>query len=188
MAMAKKFAYQVRTHITGRSYKTALEYGCGTANVSFFLKDRFDTITVADASIGMINEVNNKLIANRIDNLLPLHINLEQICSDLKADVIYTLMTMHHLKDIDKVVAEFSSMLNPGGTLIIGDLVSEDGNFHRFPENQEVHFGFENEYLKAVMLQNGLVVDSYSVFHEMERTHTGTAQIYPLFMMTAVHK
>lgn len=37
--MAEKFANEIQRMIRDKNYRIALEYGCGTGNVSFFLRD-----------------------------------------------------------------------------------------------------------------------------------------------------
>ncbi len=186
LMMAEKFAAEIVKIIKGKNYKTALEYGTGTGNVSFTLKNSFEKITLADASQGMINEVQNKIAQNAVTHFYPLMLDLEKTNINASFDVIYTLMTMHHVKNVEKVVSEFSKILLPGGILIIGDLEKEDGDFHRYPENQEVHHGFDKELLDNVLKSNYLKMNSYNVFYNMERTHTGETKNYPLFILSAL--
>jgi ubiquinone/menaquinone biosynthesis C-methylase UbiE len=185
VVMAEKFAFEINQLIKGKDYKTALEYGCGTANVSFFLKDNFEKISLADSSQGMLDEVQKKIEQNFIKHFTPILLNLEKESYNVKFDVIYTLMTLHHVADIEKFIGDFAKMLLPGGMLIIADLEKEDGDFHRFPENQEVHFGFEKNKLELILTDNKLVMNEYRVFYNIERTHTGESKIYTLFILSA---
>lgn len=186
MQMASKFAGVVGEVIKNKGYNTALEYGCGTANVSFCLKDYFKSIIASDAAQGMIDEVNKKLLVSDIKNIIPVVLDLENISFPEKFDVIYTLMAMHHVNNVEHVIAEFSKMLNKEGMLIIGDLEDEDGDFHPYPENQDVHFGFERTYLENILIKHGLKIIEFQTFHQMERTHTGTSKVYNLFSLSAV--
>lgn len=183
MEMAEKFANEIK-QVTDKN-KTAFEYGCGTANVSFALKDSFRSITLADSSQGMIDEVNKKIKEHSVTHFKTMILDLEKDNFDNKFDVIYTLMTLHHVKDVEYVIRQFSNMLNAGGMLIIGDLVEEDGNFHTEDNKHDVHFGFKKEYLTDILSSNNLIVEDYKVFHEIERTHTGVAKMYPLFLISA---
>jgi 2-polyprenyl-3-methyl-5-hydroxy-6-metoxy-1,4-benzoquinol methylase len=184
MEMASKFANEITEFTQGRNFKSAMEYGCGTGNVSFFLKDNFSKITLADSSIGMIGEVQQKIEKLGVAHFTPVKLDLENETVNEKFDVIYSLMTMHHVKNVEKLISEFGKIISTGGMLILGDLVKEDGNFHKYPENQDVHFGFEKEYLEQVLKENGLLLNDYKVFHELERDHTST--IYPLFVINAI--
>jgi 2-polyprenyl-3-methyl-5-hydroxy-6-metoxy-1,4-benzoquinol methylase len=183
LIMAEKFAREIQHIIKGKNYTSALDYGCGTGNVSFCLKDTFTKITLADASKGMLNEVENKIDQNAIKHFTPVLLDLEKQNHDAKYNVIYTLMALHHVHNVEKVINDFSKLLLPEGMLIIGDLEEEDGDFHRYPENEEVHFGFSKAYLEKVLGNNNLEMDSYNLFHNMERTHTGTIKSYNMFVM-----
>jgi hypothetical protein len=56
--IAEKFASMVLQFIRNKDCATALEYGCGTANVSFCLRDCFDKIILTDASIHKMKREN----------------------------------------------------------------------------------------------------------------------------------
>jgi ubiquinone/menaquinone biosynthesis C-methylase UbiE len=57
----------------GVSKISAFEYGCGTGNVSFFLKENFDKITLADSSRGMLDVVKEKIKKDNIRHFKMLH-------------------------------------------------------------------------------------------------------------------
>lgn len=186
LVMAEKFAHCIRQSIAKQRLSTAFEYGYGTGNVSLCLQDCFDTIVLADSSIGMIEEAQKKIDAHSIQNFYPKLLDLEKEDYPYSFDVIYTLMTLHHVKDVSYVISKLSNMLNPGGMLFIGDLVPEDGDFHSFPENQEVHFGFDKIFMQDILLQNNLKISEYKMFHEIERGHTGITKKYKLFFLMAL--
>ena len=56
-------------------------------------------------------------------------------------DLIYTLMVLHHVGDVETIIRKFRGLLNPGGYLAIADLYSEDGSFHG--EGFSGHMGFD---------------------------------------------
>jgi len=188
LLMASKFAKEVSDLIKGKGYTSAFEYGCGTGNVSFALKDEFETVTLADSSQGMIDELAKKIEKEKAAHFNAELINLEDDQHNAEYDVVYTLMAMHHVKEVDTVMEKFERILKPGGMLIIGDLETEDGNFHPYPENQDVHHGFEREFLEKVLTEKKLDFNEYDVFHEIERTHTGTPKMYGLFVLSAIKR
>ena len=183
--MAEKFAAAMLHFVKKKNCATAFEYGCGTGNVSFCLHDCFDKIILADSSIQMIGETQKKINSSHHSHLFPKLLNLETENYNHTFDVIYTLMALHHTKNVHLVIAKFASMLNNGGQLIIGDLDKEDGNFHAFPENQDVHFGFDKSFLQDLFQKNKLKTIKHKIFHKMKREHTGISKTYPLFMMVA---
>ena len=82
----------------------ALEYGCGTGLLSFALHSRIGPITLADNSTGMLSVLAEKLSASQITGMQPLQLDLESDpLPSARFDLIYTLMTLHHIADLDIV-------------------------------------------------------------------------------------
>jgi len=130
---------------------TALDYGCGTGSLSFLLKSSLYSITLADESKGMLDVLENKINAHKVTNLHPIPLNLLEDEYTAKHDLIYTLMALHHIKDVHAIIAKFNSILNKDGYLCIGDLVEEDGSFHAHHANYDGHNGFNLDSLKDIL-------------------------------------
>ena len=60
---AHAVADAIRAALPLRPDMTAFEYGCGTGLLSFFLKDDFSSITLADTSQGMLDVLSEKIRA-----------------------------------------------------------------------------------------------------------------------------
>ena len=85
----------------------ALEYGAGTGLLSFALKDHFAEITLMDSSSEMIKITSEKIKATGATHLFPLLFDLEKEDYCLKTfDIIYSQMVMHHVDDIEKMIAK----------------------------------------------------------------------------------
>ena len=178
------FAKEIIDFIKPDKTLNALEFGCGTGLLSFQLKDSFKTITLADNSEGMIKILGEKIVKEGVENFKPLHINSSE--SDLKNneyDVIYTLMTLHHIPGVENIVKIFNSILKRGGYLCIADLVKEDGSFHAGHEDFDGHNGFERDELKSVLSDNGFSVEFYKICFEIVKTIDDENKTYPLFLM-----
>ncbi len=162
----------------------AFEFGCGTGLLSFSLKDVFGKITLADNSMGMIEVLEEKIRKEGIPNFTPLLIDVFH--EDYKKnayDVVYTLMTLHHVKDIGKILRIFHRMLKPGGYVCIGDLDKEDGTFHSNDPHFDGHKGFDRKELSALLTYNGFEVKHYTICHEIIKTDNSNIKKYPLFLM-----
>ena len=183
---AGKFANEILKFLGETKPENALEFGSGTGLVSFALKDRFKSITLADNSEGMIEVLKEKIRNESIANMKPLFVDIfkeKNILSDY--DILYTLLTLHHIKDLSKIFGLFNSILKPGGYLCIGDLVAEDGSFHYRDPEFDGHKGFDTEELKKLISSNGFRIESESVFYEIEREVNLQIKKYPLFLIIA---
>ena len=146
------FAKEIIDFIKPDKTLDALEFGCGTGLLSFQLKDYFSTITLADTSEGMIKVLQEKIVEDGVENFKPLHIDsLESDLTLNEYDVIYTLMTLHHIPDINNILMVFNSILKRGGYLCIADLVKEDGSFHAEHDNFDGHNGFDRNELSDIL-------------------------------------
>lgn len=186
---ARIFAGEILDFTEGMSLPNAIEFGSGTGLVSFQLKDRFKSITLADNSPGMMEVLKEKIRNENITNMKPFLIDSENELGKLSGfDVIYTLLTLHHVKNIKKTFAYFKSMLNSGGYLFIGDLITEDGSFHSNDPEFDGHRGFDTEILKSWLASNGFESLTDKTFFTIEREHQNTVKKYPLFLLVCKKK
>ncbi len=129
---------------------TAMEYGAGTGITSFLLKDHLKEITLMDNSSEMIRIMSEKIADKKVKNLKSLFFDLEHTeYLDGKFDLIFTQMVLHHVNDVESIMARFGRLLNMGGYLAIADLVKEDGSFHG--EGFVGHRGFSIDKLSATL-------------------------------------
>jgi tRNA (cmo5U34)-methyltransferase len=167
-----------------RAGMKALEYGSGTALLSFALKDKFAEITLMDNSREMTQVTIEKIAEQQVKNMKPLFFDLEHQDFDGRFDIIYSQMVMHHVANIDSMLLKFSSLLNPGGYLAIADLYTEDGSFHG--EGFNGHLGFDVDELANSMKKAGFKdikhQQCYEIAKEME---DGSVKGFPIFLITA---
>jgi len=181
---ARKVADAIRTILRPTPGLTALEYGCGTGLLSFALRSSLGSITLADSSAGMLEVLREKIAASGMRNMNPLRLDLAtDPLPDQRFDVIYSMMTLHHVADTPKILADFSSLLNRPGNLFIADLDLEDGSFHG--PGFDGHNGFDRAELTADLEQAGFGQVRFSTVHEMVKQVGGKPRSYPLFLMVA---
>lgn len=181
---AEIFAKEINDFIKPIKKLNALEFGCGTGLLSFKLKDSFKSITLADNSEGMINVLKEKINKEGIEHFIPLQIDLFE--SDIQFseyDVIYTLMTLHHMPDTKKTLKAFNSILKSKGFLCIADLVKEDGSFHAHRNDFDGHNGFDKDELSKTLSESGFKVDYYKECFVIEKKVNEEIKKYPLFLM-----
>ena len=177
---AKVFAKEIANFIPRDKKMKALEFGCGTGLLSFHLKDFFGSITLVDTSENMLEVLREKISRDYLSHFKPVLIDLiNDDLNDSAFDVIYTLMTMHHITDIDKILKKFHTLLKPNGYLCIADLVKEDGSFHSGIPGFNGHNGFDKDELTTILNKNGFEDVSYKICYEIEKDNRN----YPLFLM-----
>ena len=186
MARACAFADEI-VSIQGKNKKrSALEFGSGTGNVSFCLGNAFDTIILADTSKGMLEVLDEKIHATGAKGMVSYLITESDPLSRLKDfDVVYTLLTLHHIKDIAAIFRDFAGVLDKGGYLFIGDLLTEDGSFHFRDPEFDGHKGFDPESLMNTASENGFEAISWKIFYTIKREHNSVMKDYPLFILAA---
>lgn len=177
---AETFARVIRNHKLA-SYTTALEYGAGTGLVSFALQPEFKEIVLADISSGMLTEAERKIALTRAQNIRAQKLDLITDSCSQTYDMVYSLMTLHHIPDTKAIFAKFFEVLNNDGTLLIADLDAEDGSFHGL--DVDVHHGFERGKLREIVIQAGfsqVEIHDLMVMHRADKNRD-----YPLFVLIA---
>jgi tRNA (cmo5U34)-methyltransferase len=163
----------------------ALEYGSGTALLSFALKDKFAEIVLMDNSLEMTRVTEEKIADLKIENMKPLFFDLEHQDYSGSFDIIYNQMVMHHVNNIDAVLSKFHHLLNPGGYLAIADLYAEDGSFHS--EGFEGHLGFDVDRLGEKLKALGFINIEHQQCYSIDKTdEDGTVKEFPIFLLTGV--
>jgi tRNA (cmo5U34)-methyltransferase len=181
---ALAIASQLKERIAFAPGMKAMEFGAGTALLSFILRDSFSSITLIDNSQEMIRVCNEKIAETQFDHIHALQLDLENDPYDENFDLIYSQMAFHHLSDIDKVIQKLYRLLNKNGSLAIADLYSEDGSFHG--DGFLGHKGFDPEWLASIMQNTGFInVFQKPCFMQKKVDTDGTYKEYPVFLIIA---
>ncbi|MBN1303877.1 MAG: class I SAM-dependent methyltransferase [Anaerolineales bacterium] len=180
---ARAVAAGIRSSVPLSPRMTAMEYGCGTGLVSFELRQELGKITLADSSAGMLDVVRDKIAAAGADNMQARQLDLlsEPLPPD-RQDLLYSLLALHHIQDIDRILEQFYLLLNPKGWLCIADLDKEDGSFHTDPFDG--HTGFDRAGLSHRLETIGFGEVVSSTIYRIMKERDGKLKTYPLFLMT----
>ncbi|MHB8130326.1 MAG: class I SAM-dependent DNA methyltransferase [Mobilitalea sp.] len=186
ISRAKIIADKISKSIDIDKNYSAMEFGCGTGLISFNLCDKFKMITLVDSSRSMIDVLNSKISKYKVDNMLTNHIDItDEYLFDMRFDIIYNSMVMHHIKNTAVIIKNFYELLNKDGYLCIVDLDEEDGSFHRNYPEFDGHNGFNQENLKKILLKEGFHdIESETFFYD-EKMINGQKINYSLFLMKA---
>jgi SAM-dependent methyltransferase len=164
---------------------SAFEYGCGTGLVSFFLGPLLNRIVMADSSKGMLEVLRKKIASGNVTNMHPVELDLIRMeAPSEKFNLIYTLLTLHHVSDVHRLLETFYSMLTNPGYLCIADLDKEDGSFHG--KSFTGYKGFERADLQEMTEKAGFDnIRFVTVMGLNKILDSGEKKVFPLFLMTA---
>ncbi|KAA3623083.1 MAG: class I SAM-dependent methyltransferase [Bacteroidetes bacterium] len=182
------FAERLSGLIKANDYKTGMDFGAGTGVTSFRLADELEKITLIDYSSGMVDEINKKLEQKNATHMEAHCLNLLDPANALpeKYDLIYSIMTLHHILDTERLLEVFHQHLNPGGMVALVDLDSEDGSFHAKYPDFDGHLGFDRsdlfQKLKNAGFEHMVAEDFYTIFKEED---IEKSKPYPLFLIKA---
>lgn len=163
---------------------TALEYGAGTGITSFILADSLKEIVMMDNSSGMISILDEKIRSSNFKNLKSLEFDLENDdYADMKFDLIFTQMVLHHVTNYESIIYKFRNLLNPGGYVAIADLCKEDGSFHG--DGFTGQRGFDPEELGRILLKyNFTDLKHEKCFTIEKKLSTGDQGKFDVFILT----
>lgn len=134
-----------------------LEYGAGTGLVTTALLEELTepSITLADNSSGMRQVLADKVESGSLPSptrVWDLDLESHAVPSD-RFDLVVSSMVMHHVHQLDVVLARFAELLDHGGHVAIADLDREDGSFH--DHDFDGHHGFDRAGLAASLEEAG---------------------------------
>jgi len=179
---AQTIASRLKEYFKDKRFKEVLEYGSGTGLLGFAFLDKCDHLTLMDESIEMTNLAKQKTMRYEEGRVEALQYDLmNDPLPNKRFDLIFTLLTMHHIPDTNGILEKFSKILNPGGILALIDLEKEDGSFH--DGEFEGHLGFEKIKLESQLNNNGFeAMDFFEVYRITKKLDNGVEKEYPLFL------
>jgi STE24 endopeptidase len=183
--MASAFVSHIRQYVPLSENTRALDFGCGTGGVGMRLSLEVHSIAMIDNSQGMLSVLDRKITRAGISNLHLRQGDLFQPGLEVGGyDLAYTLMAMHHVKEIYPLLDRFHGLLKQGGYLCIGDLEPEDGSFHG--EGMKVHRGFAPQQLESQLRDIGFTRIRTGRMLVVEKpAQDGKHKRFPLFFLVA---
>lgn len=179
--MTEIFVAEMLRHIEPQSHWKALEIGAGTGLVGLQIADKVKRMVFEDTSEAMLDVLKQKLDEN--SNCETLHGELYDYHQQ-DIDLAFACMALHHVPDIEKTLCHLSSITNDGATIVIGDLRSEDGAFHRFEPIP--HQGFDTDILTEQFREAGFDVQTAHTYHVLSRERVeGVITDFEQFILVA---
>lgn len=167
---------------------TAFEIGCGTGLITTAMAPYLKKIIAADSSAGMLNVLREKIKEQKIINIEPVEIDFsadKSVLASQSFNLVYSSMTLHHIRDVDAALKKCRRMLTHDGFLAMADLEKEDGSFHSDMGGVQ-HLGFMPEELAQTARNCGFIDVRTQRVHVITKENS-RKQIrdYPVFLLTA---
>lgn len=184
LARAQAVAAGIRRRVPLRPEMNGFEFGCGTGLLSLALHADLAQITLADSSSGMLDILQQKIDTLGLVSMRPLKLNLDtDPLPEENFDLVYALMSFHHVQDTDRLLYSLRSLLKSPGYLCVADLDSEDGSFHG--TERVCHNGFDRDELAHRVARVGFRDVDFETIFTMHKTVAGLEHAYPVFLMVA---
>jgi 2-polyprenyl-3-methyl-5-hydroxy-6-metoxy-1,4-benzoquinol methylase len=176
----RQIADGIRARFTLEPSMQIMDFGSGTGLLLENLAPHVGRITAVDVSPAMIAQLRPKL------DRLPcpveiLEIDLATASLEAEFDGIVSSMTLHHVQDVDALLAKLHALLKGGGFLAIADLDREDGTFHTGEDTGVHHHGFARADLAHRAAAAGyreIAIDTVGAWRKNGRD-------YPVLLLTA---
>ena len=184
IALGTAIARAVGAKLSGRP--RLLDYGCGTGLCSLPLAGQCASVLGVDSSTEMLAQLAAKAQAAGYTHVTTRRHDLTaEPLTGLEFDVVLCAMTLHHVREVGRLLGRFQSLLEPGGLLSLADLDEEDGSFHQDTSGVE-HHGFRREWIAEQLQVAGFSSVPFETAYEMEKPDAaGVLRRYPVFLATA---
>ena len=177
---ARAVAEAVRAAVPLGPATRMLEYGAGTGLVTQELAGEVGQVTLVDPSRGMREVMAEKVAAGELPadaRLWGLDLAVDP-APDEQVDLVVTVMTLHHIDDVQGALRGLAAVLADGGRLCAVDLEQEDGSFHGPDSGFDGHLGFAREDLARQLEDAGFTDVRFERCYEIPKHGT----TYPLFL------
>jgi SAM-dependent methyltransferase len=182
--MTDKFVEELMLNLELNPDWNGLEIGAGTGLVGLKLLPYLKAVVFEDTSAAMLDVLKSKLQGDEAVEIVQGEV-FEYQQQDI--DLVFSCMAFHHIPDIEKALAHLASITNQHAYIVIGDLISEDGSFHRFEPIP--HQGFDLKELSGKFKAAGFEVKSTYIYDTLERERIeGKMSEYEQFILIAQKK
>jgi ubiquinone/menaquinone biosynthesis C-methylase UbiE len=183
--MARAIAQAILETVRPQGTERALEFGAGTGLVTALLAPSLGEVLAVDSSAGMLEVLERKRGELGLGNVRTQQGDLSRETPGGTFDLVFSSMTLHHIRDVQGLLARLAAILVPGGRLALADLDREDGSFHGDAQGV-AHHGFERAAVERWMGAAGLEAVEIRTAHVVRKSGAhGEPRDYPVFLATA---
>ncbi|OIP83041.1 MAG: hypothetical protein AUK44_06245 [Porphyromonadaceae bacterium CG2_30_38_12] len=179
--MTRKFVAALLKKVDVQAAWKAFEIGAGTGLVGLQILPYVQRMIFEDTSPAMLDVLREKLTGDE---------NIEIVEGEVfnydkqDIDFVFACMSLHHVPDIEAALKHLNLITKKNATVVIGDLRTEDGSFHRFEPIP--HQGFDTDKLSSQFENAGFQVLDCDTYNTLLRERIpGTMYQYEQFMLVA---
>ncbi|MGA3045820.1 MAG: metalloregulator ArsR/SmtB family transcription factor [Terracidiphilus sp.] len=172
-----------KDYVPGKSWKSLAEallrlmppmviadLGAGEGAFSLLLAQRAKRVIAVDTSAKMIEVAREQALRHDVKNVDYRLGDMEELpIESSSVDIVFFSQSLHHALHPERAVAEAGRILNPGGRIVILDLIK-----HRFEEARELYadewLGFSESELESMLETSGFTNVQTSVVHKEQET------------------
>jgi ubiquinone/menaquinone biosynthesis C-methylase UbiE len=182
--LAREVANAISTQIVLMPHMDVMDFGCGTGLLTARIQPLVRSVTGVDSSRGMLDILNMKIDKLKLSNVSTVLVDPDR--GDALAgsyDLVLSNMTLHHIKEIEPLFAQFYKITKSAGYLCIADLDSDEGRFHE--DNSGVfHSGFDRNVLRKIFTETGFEnVRDTTAAEVVKPVRTGEMRRFTIFLM-----
>ena len=161
---------------TGASPPRAMDFGCGSGNLTRHLLELDCEVTAADVSPRFLELVEGRFGGPRLSTLLMNGSDLREV-ADGSFDMIATYSVLHHIPDYLAAIGELARVCKPGGVILLD---------HEQTEEYWLGNPVYDEFRKAALLPDwGKFLRPSNYVHKLRRlinprhTNEGDIHVFP---------
>lgn len=172
--------------LTGADH--VLDVGAGTGQLSLHLADAVGSVTVSDASAGMVEVARSNIErAGLSDRFGAVRLDLTQEEAPAAPyDGAWSMLALHHVHDLPQLLRRLHAALRPGGWVAVVDLdADEHGAFHRHIPDFDGHHGFDRARFASLLEEAGFfAVEQHDAGH-VDKEIGDAVEPFPMFLAVA---
>lgn len=161
---------------------SALDYGCGTGQLTWHLGDRIHHVTLTDTSAGMV-EVAREHAAAEPERYVVVDHDLTKGPLPYPVDLAYSAMALHHMPDTEAVLDNLTLSVRPGGWVALADLDADPANtFH--DDDFDGHHGIDRHAIVRGLAERGFTEITERTAVTITKAKHGIDHTHEVFLVT----